>query len=67
MEKNLPRCKSCDSKIEDNKMSYLINRQGGRVCKKCGDAIMKKENAKNPGLVKVIDVENGEKALVLTR
>lgn|GEM_PF-3313189 len=67
IDKHLPRCRACQKPIEDPKKSYLIDRQGNRICKKCGDAIVKKENAKDPGLVKVIDVENGEKAIVLTR
>jgi uncharacterized protein (DUF983 family) len=65
--KKVNRCKACGSKIEDRKKSYLIDRQGNRICKKCGDAVMKKENAKGPDLVKIIEVGNGEKAIILTR
>jgi hypothetical protein len=66
-EQNLQNCKACKNPISDKKDSYLISNQGERVCKKCGDAIAKNENAKTPGKVKVVDLENGEKALALTK
>jgi hypothetical protein len=63
----MKRCKACGRAIDNPKRSYLIDREENRICKKCGDAIMKNENAKESGPIKVIEVKNGEKAIVLTR
>ena len=60
-------CRACKGEIEDTKQSFLINNQGDRICKGCGEAIMEEENKKNPGLIRVVDLENGEKGLVKTK
>ena len=66
-EKKSPDCKACNKPISAEKQSYIISQQGDRVCRKCGDEIMKNENAKTPGKIKIVDLEGGGKALVMTK
>lgn len=66
-EQKMPNCKACSKPIDQATLSYLVSQQGDRVCKNCGDAIMQQENSKNPNKIKVVDLEGGEKALVLNQ
>jgi hypothetical protein len=64
-EKKL-HCKACAVQLSGAGDSYLINQQGDRICKSCGDEIIIKTNADTPGRVKIVDLEGG-KALVLIK